>query len=194
MFATHVNANALVHISHNYWFNIPHFAELSLSSTQVHHQFEIQMCPRLSSPLFQKGHQRIPSGRCEDALVKHGPSPAADTPPLCRGCSRGSLTKQWGFQAAAILAGNSGLNTGVPHDIIHGCAPFRRSQCSAAPMCDGSLSHTATGQDTIFLNIIGIKHLPAISCQYFRPAFLNWWVRASLAVSLLVFLFIYFLF
>lgn len=129
------------------------------------------MCPHLSSRFFSTKVTNS-CGRWEVALVEAQVS----------GCCwhidsvSGSMTKQRSFQAAAILAGNSALNIGVPHDVIHGCVPFRKGQCSPARRRDGSLSHTPTSQDTVFLVVIGVTHLPAISWRYFRPEFPNWWV------------------
>lgn len=44
-----------------------------------------------------------------------------------------SLSKQWSFHTAAILAGSGEVNTGVPHDTVQGSVPFRKSQTHREP-------------------------------------------------------------
>lgn len=56
-----------------------------------------------------------------------------------------SLSKQWSFRTAAILAGSGGVNTGVPHDTVQGSVPFRKSQTLVH---DGSVGHTPTRSES----------------------------------------------
>lgn len=56
-----------------------------------------------------------------------------------------SLSKQWSFHTAAILAGSGGVNTGVPHDTIQGSVSFGKSQTLVH---DGSVGHAPTRSES----------------------------------------------
>lgn len=99
---------------------------------------EIQMRLCLSFPLFSKVTKVA-----DQPMIHRCGHRAGETPCFLwlltqwrrtgrRRVVNSSLSKQWSFHTAAILAGSGEVNTGVPHDTVQGSVPFRKSQTHRA--------------------------------------------------------------
>lgn len=160
--------NAVVHIFSKFliWY-LPFSPKIGQSYNVRHLKFRcVFVC---LSHFFPKSPRRQIGRRFTDVDTVPGETPCFLWPLTQRrrtGRRRvvdSSLSKQWSFHTAAILAGSGEVNTGVPHDTVQGSVPFRTSQ-----------THRARWLSRPHANQIGILGMfywlrvcsAAVSCQY----------------------------